>query len=140
MHLLKEYNKKYLGSVDYDSVAAVLTRANEAGDTPQGTPPTPSALLQGTFGHPSKNHAFHQEAGFKITYVLVLKSGFFKPGDILNLHWCHPLLLHLLLHTHALTQLPLACQIQYQLGHPGQRSISAITRPTPSLLACFTTT
>ena len=42
------------------------------------------------------NHAFHQQACFETTYVLIIKSGFFEPSDILALHNCHSLLLHLL--------------------------------------------
>ena len=33
---------------------------------------------------------------FKTAYVLILKLGFFEPTDILALHDCHPLLLHLI--------------------------------------------
>jgi hypothetical protein len=56
------------------------------------TPP----LCRSSFGKPSANHSFVQDACFEILYVLVLKSGFFEPADILTLHRCHPLLSYLL--------------------------------------------
>jgi hypothetical protein len=53
-------------------------------------------LLRSSFGRPSVNHSFVQEASFETSFVLILKSRFFEPGDILALHRSHPLLLHLL--------------------------------------------
>ena len=48
------------------------------------------------FGTPSLSHSFHQEPTFETMYVVVLKSGFFVPSNILVLHDTHPLLSHIL--------------------------------------------
>ena len=48
------------------------------------------------FGTPSLSHLFHQEPTFETTYVVILKSGFFMPSNIITLHDNHSLLLHLL--------------------------------------------
>ena len=67
MHLLREYNKKYLGYADYDPTAASLGKSfynnyllltaiandictNDSTKTLRGVPPSANALLQGTFG------------------------------------------------------------------------------------------
>ena len=71
MHLLHEYNKKYLGYADYDPTAASLGKSfydnyllltaigNDISnkDSTSKTlvaPPSANALLRGTFGRPSK--------------------------------------------------------------------------------------
>ena len=56
----------------------------------------PCELLPKSFECSSNNRSFHQQASFETAYVLILKLGLFKPTDILALHECHPLLLHLL--------------------------------------------
>ena len=91
MHLLWEYNTKYLSYTDYDPSAASLgklfyehylslsavgndTRANDASSR---MPPLPHNLLRKYFGRPSNNHGFHQTACFETAYIIILKSGFF---------------------------------------------------------------
>ena len=59
-------------------------------------PPSPHDLLQKSYGGTSHNHSFHQTACFETAYVIILKSRFFEPTDILALHDCHPLLSHLI--------------------------------------------
>jgi hypothetical protein len=91
MRLLREYNKKYLGYANYDpsttslgesfyahylSLSAVGNDAR-ANDAPSTTRPSPRALLPNTFGCPSPDHSFHQQACFKTAFVTILKSGFF---------------------------------------------------------------
>jgi len=75
MRLLTEFNKKYLGTPDHDPTVASLGKS---------------------FYDPSTNHSFHQDTCFETTYMLILKSGFFEPFDVLVLHRCHLFLLHLL--------------------------------------------
>jgi hypothetical protein len=99
MRLLREYNKKYLGYANYDPSTASLgesfyarylslsavgndTRANDAPPTMR---PPPSTLLQNTFGCPSPDHSFHQQACFETAFITILKSGVFEPADILAL-------------------------------------------------------
>jgi hypothetical protein len=109
MDLLQEFNKKYLGQSDYDPTAASLGKSfyNEylllsaVGNdirftTVLSQPPSPCDLLRSSFGKPSASHSFVQDACFETSYMLILKSGFFKPTDILALHRCHPFLSHLL--------------------------------------------
>ena len=48
------------------------------------------------FGTPSPLHTFHQESTFETAYVIIVKSGFFTPSDIIALHDTQPLLLHIL--------------------------------------------
>jgi hypothetical protein len=109
MHLLRDFNKKYLGHEDSDPNATLLGKsfydnylslAAVGNDTTyKGKPPprlpTPHDL-HSLFGRPSKNHSFLQDACFETSYVIVLKAGFFEPADILALHESHPLLSHLL--------------------------------------------
>jgi hypothetical protein len=110
MHLLRDFNKKYLGHVDYDpnaaslgksfydnylSLAAVGNDTTHNGKLPP-RPPSPHDPSRSLFGRPSKNHSFLQDACFETSYVIVLKAGFFEPADILALHECHPLLSHML--------------------------------------------
>ena len=109
MNLLREFNKKYLGQSDYDPTAASLGKSfyddylslSAVGNDIRSTttsprPPSPRVLLRSSFGKPSTNHSFVQDACFETSFVLVLKSGFFEPADILALHSCHALLSHLL--------------------------------------------
>ena len=110
MHLLREYNKKYLGYANYDPSTSSLgdsfyvrylslsaigndTCANNVSPT---TRPSPRALLRKPFGCTSPHHSFHQQACFETAYVPIIKSGFFTPADILKLHEWHPLLSHLI--------------------------------------------
>jgi hypothetical protein len=110
MHLLCDFNKKYLGHRDYDpnvallgksfydkylSLAAVSNDKTYHGIHAQW-PPLPRDLYRSLFGRPSINHSFLQDACFKTLYVIVLKSRFFELTNILALHECHPLLSHLL--------------------------------------------
>ena len=108
--LLREYNTKYLGLPDYDPHRAVLseefyssylslaTVSNDIstdsapGKKPCTPKPTPLQLMTKGFGIPSLSHSFHQEPTFETTYVVILKLGFFMPGNILALHNTHPLL------------------------------------------------
>jgi hypothetical protein len=109
MDLLREFNKKYLGQSDYDPAAASLGKLfynkylslSDVGNdirptTASPRPPSPRALLRSAFCRPSASHSFVQEARFETSFVIILKSGFFEPAEILALHRCHPLLLHLL--------------------------------------------
>ena len=87
MHLLREYNMKYLGYADYDPSAASLGKLfyerylslsaisndNRANDASSRTPPLPHDLLRKYFGRPSNNHSFHQTACFETAYVIILK-------------------------------------------------------------------
>jgi hypothetical protein len=91
MELLWEFNKKYLGHSDYDPKAAFLGKllydnylslsaiSNDicTNDAPSPQPPLLCEILCLSFGRPSANHSFYQEARFKTTYVLIIKSGFF---------------------------------------------------------------
>jgi hypothetical protein len=89
MHLLREYNKQYLGYADYDPIEAVLgktfydnylllaTDGNDISNTASqhaelATPPSPYSLIRESFRQPSTDHAFQQQAFFEITYVLVI--------------------------------------------------------------------
>ena len=112
--LLREYNTKYLGLPDYDprwatlgeefysSYLSLATVGNDIstdsalGKKPCAPRPTPLQLMTKGFGIPSLSHSFHQEPTFETTYVVVLKSGFFTPDNILTLHETHPLLSHTL--------------------------------------------
>jgi hypothetical protein len=90
MHLLWEFNKKYLGQSDYDPTAASLGKSfydaylsiSSIGNDirPNATlsprPLSPRDLLCSSFGKPSTSHSFVQGACFKTSYVLILKSGF----------------------------------------------------------------
>ena len=84
MHLLKEFNHKYFGYADYNPSAAALgqsffdeylslaTIGNYISTTRKNgtqlvSPPSPTAFIRGSFGRPSKNHAFHQKACFETT-------------------------------------------------------------------------
>jgi hypothetical protein len=110
MDLLREFNKKYLGHSDYDPTTASLGELfydaylllSPVGNdirhhtTLSPRPPTPRDLLRSSFGKPSAGHSFFQDTCFETSYVLVLKSGFLEPADILALHRCHPLLSHLI--------------------------------------------
>jgi hypothetical protein len=105
MDLLWAFNKKYLGQSDYDLTAAslgesfyydYLSLSAVSNDIHTAWPPTPRNLLRSSFSKLSTCHSFVQDACFETSYVLVLKSGFFEPADIMALHRCHPLLLHLL--------------------------------------------
>ncbi|KAL3803843.1 hypothetical protein HJC23_004005 [Cyclotella cryptica] len=149
MHHLEEFNKKYLGHQDFDPTAASLGKSfydhylslsavgNDTGNTdaPPRRPPVPSTLHRSSFGRPSTNHSFHQAACFETTYVLVLKSGYFEPTDILALHRCHPLLSHLLcacMHLHKHDFLWLS---EYNLDWATQESLG--TRKAYAFLACL---
>ncbi len=112
--LLREYNKKYLGLPNYDPHRAMLsekfyksylslaTIGNDistdcaSGTNPRASIPTPHQLKTRGFGNPSPSHTFHQEPTFEMTYVVVVKSGFFIPSDIVALHDTNPLLSHVL--------------------------------------------
>jgi hypothetical protein len=110
MHLLCDFNKKYLGHEDYDPNAAsrgkpfydnylllaAVGNDNTYNNNPPPRPPSPRDLYRSLFGHPSKNHSFLQDACFETLYLIVLKAGFFEPANILALHECHPLLSHVL--------------------------------------------
>jgi hypothetical protein len=109
MDLLWEFKKKYLGQADYDPAAASLSKSfynnylllSAIGNdicptTASSRPLSLRDLLHSSIAKPSTSHSFVQDACFKTSYVLVLKSGFFEPADILALHRCHPLLWHLL--------------------------------------------
>jgi len=110
MRLLREYNKKYLGYAKYDPLTASLGESfyarylslsavgndARANDVPSTTRPMPRTLLRSTFGRPSPNHSFHQQACFETAFVAILKLGFFEPTNVLALHDCHPLLSHLI--------------------------------------------
>jgi hypothetical protein len=110
MDLLWEFNKKYLEQSAYDPTTASLGESfydaylslSPVGNdichhtTSSPWPPTLRNLLRSSFGKPSTSHSFVIDACFETSYVLVLKSGFFEPADILALHRCHPLLSHLL--------------------------------------------
>ena len=81
----------------YRSLAAVGNDISSApGTNPRASIPTPHQLRTRGFGNPSLSHTFHQEPTFETTYVVVVKSGFFTPSDIVALHDTHPLLSHLL--------------------------------------------
>ncbi len=81
----------------YRSLAAVGNDISSApGTNPCASIPTPHQLRTRGFGNPSLSHTFHQEPTFETTYVVVVKSGFFTPSDIVALHDTHPLLSHLL--------------------------------------------
>jgi hypothetical protein len=136
MDVLREFNKKYLGQSDYDPAAAFLSKSfydkylplSAIGNDIRPTTalprrPLPRVLLRSSFGKPSENHSFVQDACFETSYVLILKSGFFEPADILVLHRCHPLLSHLLcacVHLHRYDFLWLA---RYNLDWGKQQSL-----------------
>jgi hypothetical protein len=56
--------------------------------------------------------------------VLVLKSGFFEPADILALHRCHPLLLHLICTCVHLRHYDFLWLAQYNLDWDKQQSLN----------------
>jgi hypothetical protein len=141
MHLLREFNKKYLIHVDYGPTTASLGNSfydcylllsaisNDdtcaTGSAPHQLP-MPCKLLCLSFRHliSNPNLSFNQEACFKITHVFVLKSRYFEPMDILALHRCHPLLSHLLcacIHLHDHNFLWLA---EYNMCWAMQESLS----------------
>ena len=120
--LLREYNKKYLDLPDYDPHRAMLgekfyksylslaTVGNDIctdcapGTNPHASIPTPHQLMTQGFGIPSPLHIFNQEPTFEMTFVVVVKSGFFTPSNTVALNDTHPLLLHILSAcTHLLT-------------------------------------
>ena len=81
--------------VCYISLSAIGndTRANDV------SPPLGLRLAHSSgnlCGCTSHLHSFHQQACFETAFVLITKSGFFKPSDILMLHECQPLLSHLI--------------------------------------------
>jgi hypothetical protein len=78
MDLLREFNKKYLGQPDYDLAAAFLGKSfydkylslSAVGNDIRPTtalpqPPSPRVLLRSSFGKPSANHSFVQDACFE---------------------------------------------------------------------------
>jgi hypothetical protein len=148
MDLLREFNKKYLGQSDYDPTAASLGKSfydkylslSAVGNdirptTASPRPPSPRDLLRSSFGKTSANHSFVQEACFETSFVIVLKSGFFEPADILALHRCHPLLSHLLcacVHLHRYDFLWLA---RYNLDWDKQQSLDR--NKAYAFLACL---
>ena len=87
MCLLREYNKKYLGQANYNPSTASLRESvytrylslsavgndARANDAPSTTRPLPRTLCQKTFGRPSPNHCFYQQACFKTAFVDILK-------------------------------------------------------------------
>jgi hypothetical protein len=103
MELLWEFNKKYLGQLDYDPTAASLGKSfydnylslsavdnDICPNTTSSTQPLlPCNLLCSSFGKPSASQPFIQDACFETSYVLILKSGYFEPMDILALHLCN---------------------------------------------------
>jgi hypothetical protein len=109
MNLLWEFNKKYLGQLDYNPTATSLGKSfyddylslsavcNDirTNATLSARPPLRGDLFRSSFGKLSTSHSFVQDTCFETSYVLVLKLGFFEPADILALHLCHPLLSHL---------------------------------------------
>ena len=149
MRLLTEFNKKYLGHPDHDPTAASLGKSfydrylslstvgndTRANDAPPQRPPAPRTLLRSSFGRPSANHSFNQEACFETTYVLVLKSGFFEPSDILALHQCHPLLSHLLCSCVHLRNHNFLWLAEYNLDWAKQESLS--NSKAYAFLACL---
>jgi hypothetical protein len=138
MDLFLELNIKYLGQSDYDSTAASLGKSfyddylllSAIGNdihtnaTSSAWPPSPRDLLRSSFGKPSASHSFVQDACFKTSYVLILKSGFFEPADILALHGCHPLLLHLLCTCAHLCHHDFLCLAQYNLNWDKQQTLN----------------
>ena len=149
MRLLTEFNKKYLGNPDHDPTVASLGKSfydrylslsavgndTRANDAPPQRPPAPRTLLRSSFGRPSANHSFNQEACFETTYVLVLKSGFFEPSDILALHQCHPLLSHLLCSCVHLRNYNFLWLAEYNLDWAKQESLS--NSKAYAFLACL---
>jgi hypothetical protein len=137
MDLLWEFNKKYLSQLDYDPTDASLGKsfydkylslsAVSNDIHPKATslarPPSPRDLLHSSFGKPSASHSFVQDACFEKSYVLVLKSGFFEPADILALHRCHPLLRHLLCTCVHLRHYNFLWLAQYNLDWDKQQSL-----------------
>jgi hypothetical protein len=138
MALLREFNKKYLGQQDYDPTAASLGKSfydkylslaaigNDIRPNEKSLPRPPLLrnLLRSSFGKPSTSHSFVQDACFKTSYMLVLKSGFFKRVDILALHRCHPLLSHLLCACICLHHYDFLWLAQYNLNWDKQQSLS----------------
>jgi hypothetical protein len=138
MDLLREFNKKYLGQLDYDPAAAslgksfydeyLLLSAVSNDIRPNATSlPQPMSLrnlLRSSSGKLSASHSFVQDTCFETYYVLVLKLGFFKPADILALHRCHPLLLHLLCTCIHLRYYDFFWLAQYNLDWDKQQSLS----------------
>ena len=136
--------KKYLGHPDYDPTTALLSKSlynayfvlssvgNDirTNDTSSPWPPSMRTLLSSSFGRPSPNHSFLQEACFETLYVLVLKAGFFELSDILGLHMCHPLFSHLLC----------TCIHLHDYDFLWHRTPSAGARRMPFLCASCTTT
>lgn len=104
---LREFNKKYLGMEDYDETAAKLGEliynnlTLSHNSTYQIKPswmravPTRHELWRSPFGRPDKNHSFTQESCLETTLVLVLRSGFADPTDLITICELHPLINHL---------------------------------------------
>jgi hypothetical protein len=138
MDPLREFNKKYLGQSKYDPTAASLGKSFyddylslsaastdiRPSTTSSTRPPSLHDLLRSSFGKPSASHSFVQEACFETSYVLILKLGFFEPTDILTLHWCHPLLSHLLCACVHLCHYDFLWITQYNLDWDKQQSLN----------------
>jgi hypothetical protein len=138
MDLLREFNKKYLSQSDLDPTIASLGKSfydaylslSAIGNDirPNATslprPPSPRDLLHSSFGKPSASHSFVQDACFETSYVLVLKSGFFEPADILALHRCQHILSHLLCACIHLRHYDYLWLAQYNLDWDKQQSLN----------------
>jgi hypothetical protein len=135
MDLLREFNKSQseynptaasLGKLFYDNYLSLSAIDNDIrpNATSSARPPSQHALLHSSFGKPSASHSFVQDACFKTSYVLALKSGFFEPVDILDLHGCHPLLSHLLCACIYLRHCDFLWLTQYNLDWDKQQSLS----------------
>jgi hypothetical protein len=149
MDLLREFNKKYLGQLDYDPTTvslgnslynAYLSLSAVGNDIrPNATllprPPSPCNPFRSSFGKPSASHSFVQNAWFETSYVLVLKLGFFKPADILALYRCQPLLSHLLCTCVHLRHYDFLWIAQYNLDWDKQQSLNRDKAYT--FLACL---
>ena len=126
-----------LGKLFHDNYLSLSAVGNDicTNDTPSARPPSLRNLLRSSFGRLSASHFFVQDACFETLYVLVLKSGFFKPADIMALHQCHPLLSHLLctcVHSRHYDFLWLA---QYNIDWAKQQSLNNNT--AYAFLACL---
>ena len=103
---LDEFNKKYLGMVDFDTTAASLgelfysrltaSRDDILRESPWiSSLPSRSALLRAAFGRPDSKHSFTQEASFETCLLPLLRSGFANATATISLLATHPLVLHL---------------------------------------------
>jgi hypothetical protein len=149
MDLLREFNKTYLGQSDYDPTAASLGKSfyddylslsavsNDIrpNATSSARPPQPCDLLCSSFGKPSASHSFVQDACFETSYMLIIKSGFFEPADILALHGCHPLFSHLLCTCIHLCHYDFLWLTQYNLDWDKQQSLNR--NKAYAFLACL---